>query len=72
MPRSLADLEEVRHTPRKVYESDGRCIAEFPCGNFIFPSELTERLRGLIGRRCAILRIDGRFLMRDLDAEDHA
>lgn len=71
-PSRLADLEELRHTPRRVYESEGHCIAEFPCGTFIFPVELEETLRDQIGKRTAILHIDGRFLIRNLDAESHA
>jgi hypothetical protein len=32
---------------------------------------MEPKLRELIGRKCAILRIDGRFLVRDLDGEGH-
>jgi hypothetical protein len=68
-PRRLSDYEELRHILAGVQRSDGQCIAKFPNGDFIFPGELEEQLRSLVGKKIACLRLDGKIHIRDLDAE---
>ena len=68
----LLDLEESRDVLIKVSVVQGYCIATFRFGAVSLLPEMEEQLRGLIGRKCAILRIDNRFLVRDLDGVVHA
>ena len=58
-PRRLEELEEQRHILLSVRAEDGRCIAKFPNGEFIFPEETHEELSPLVGKDIAILRLDG-------------
>lgn len=71
VPRILLDCEEERHTLLSVHNEEGRCIAKFPNGNFIFPAELEPQLHKLIGHNIGVLRLDG-WHIRDLEAEDAA
>lgn len=71
-PRRLSELEEARDVLLNVFLKDGFVVAGFKFGAVALPKELEEKLRGLVGRKCAILRIDGRFLVRDLEGEEHA
>lgn len=68
-PSRLAELEEARDLLIRVSLVQGYCIATFKFGAVSFPPEMEEQLSSLVGRKCAILRIDGRFLVRDLEAE---
>jgi len=68
--RRLKELEELLDTPLQVREAGGHCIAIFPCGSFIFPSELEAKLLELIGKKIAILRLDG-YHVRDLGGAGH-
>ena len=63
-PRRLAELEEQRHILLSVRCEDGQCIANFPNGEFIFPEEMRDGLRELVGREIGILRLDGRYHVR--------
>ena len=63
-PRRLGELEEQKHTLLGVRCEDGQCIANFPNGEFIFPEEMRDGLRGLVGREIGILRLDGRYHVR--------
>jgi hypothetical protein len=67
-PCRMQELDELRHTLIEIREYEGQSIATFPNGNFIFPSELAERLRPLIGHKIAILRLCG-WHIRDLTQE---
>lgn len=71
-PRSLAELEEARDHLLRVFLKDGYCITVFKFGACALPVELEPKLQELVGRKCAILRIDGHFLVRDLEREEHA
>ena len=71
-PRSLSELEEQLHTLLSVHNSEGRCIAKFPNGDFIFPEELGPQLRPLVGHKIACLRLDGQYYVRDLEAKNAA
>lgn len=70
--RALLDCHEARGQLLSVFCRDGFAVASFAWGCMAFPEELEERLRGLIGRKCAILKLDGRYFVRDLEGEDHA
>jgi len=58
-PHRLGELEEQRHILLGIRAEDGQCIAKFPNGEFIFPSELREKLAPLVGRTVAVLRLNG-------------
>ncbi len=70
----LAELEECRGLLQSVFVRDGFAVAGFAWGAVSFPEELEERLRELIGREVACLRLDGKFHIRNLgeEGEDHA
>ena len=67
-PRRLGELEEQKHTLLGVRCEDGQCIAVFPNGDFALPLELRERLVGMVGREIAILRLGGRYYLREVVA----
>jgi len=62
----LKELEEVRGQLLRIYEAEGRCIAVFCFGEVAFPVDLRERLVGLVGRKCAILKLDGKYHFREV------
>ena len=64
-PRRLRELEEQRHLLLDVHIEDGHCLATFPNGKFAFPAELLDKLGALVGRQCAILRLDGCYHVRE-------
>jgi hypothetical protein len=66
-PRQLKELEELCHTLLSVWCEDGQCIANFPNGEFIFPEEMRDELRELVGKEIGILRLDGRYHVRAVD-----
>jgi hypothetical protein len=57
---------EQRHLLLEVNIEDGQCIAAFPNGKFAFPAELREKLVPLVGRTTAILRLDGKYHVREV------
>jgi hypothetical protein len=67
----LAELEEAVGILHQVTESEGFAIAVFAWGAISLPGEMSTRLRELINRKIAVLRLDG-YHLRDLEAEDHA
>ena len=71
-PRRPQDGEENRGKLLRIQEAEGQCIAVYSWGAVALPGEMIERLRELVGQKCAILRIDGRFLVRNLEGEEHA
>lgn len=71
-PYHLQEPEEARDHLLRVFLKDGYCIAVFRFGAVALPEEMEPKLRELVGRKCAILRIEGRFLVRDLEREEHA
>ena len=66
-PRRLQEFEEQRHILLGIRTEDGQCIAKFPNCEFIFPSELREKLAPLVGRTVAVLRLDG-YHIREVDS----
>jgi hypothetical protein len=68
-PHHLQEREEAVDHLTEVFMSRGRCIAIFEFGAVSVAPELEQKLKTLIGHRCAILRLDGRYHVRNLDAE---
>ena|GEM_PF-1812760 len=68
-PRRLEDLEEVRDILLAVREAGGQCVARFGCGDIVFPAEFAAQWGELVGCKIAVLRVDGRYIMRNLDEE---
>lgn len=58
-PHRLQEFEEQRHILIGIRTEDGQCIAKFPNGEFLFPEELREELKPLVGQEVGILRLDG-------------
>jgi hypothetical protein len=67
-PRQLKELEELCHTLLSVRCEDSQCIAVFPNGDFALPLELRDELESLVGREIAILRLGGRYYLREVVA----
>jgi hypothetical protein len=63
-PRRLPELHEARGTLLSIFCRDGFAVATFAWGSVSFPEELEPKLRDLIGRKCAILRLDGNYHCR--------
>ena len=68
-PRRLEDLEEVRDILLAVREAGGQCIARFGCGDIVFPAEFAAQWGELVGCKITVLKVDGRYIMRNLDDE---
>lgn len=62
----LQELEEVRDLLLRVFLKDGFCIAIFRFGAVALPEELEPRLRELVGKETCCLRLDGRYLIREV------
>ena len=71
-PRRLAELEEARGLLECVSCRDGYALASFKWGSVALPGELREMLGGMARRNIAILRLENRYLVRDLESEDAA
>jgi hypothetical protein len=67
-PRRLGELDELRHVLLSVRCEDSQCIAVFPNGDFALPLELRDELESLVGREIAILRLGGRYYLREVVA----
>jgi hypothetical protein len=65
-PRRLSELEEARDVLLNVFLKDGFAIACFKFGVVAFPEELEPKLRELVGKPCAILRLDGHYHIREV------
>lgn len=64
--RRLSELEEARDVLLNVFLKDGFAVAGFKFGAVAFPEELEEQLRELVGRECAVLRLDNRYHVREV------
>ncbi|MCJ7444182.1 MAG: hypothetical protein MUO26_06585 [Methanotrichaceae archaeon] len=62
----MAELDEVVGDLRSIEEIDFRLLALIGMMRIILPSEMSEDLRALIGKRIGILRLDG-FRVRCMD-----
>lgn len=63
-PRRQPECSEARGTLLSIFCRDGFAVATFAWGAVSFPEEMEPNLRELIGRECAILRLDGRYHLR--------
>ena len=59
LSRRLAELDEARGDLLSVTVQDGLTVAAFSWGSVALPPELESRLRELVGRKAAVLRLDG-------------
>jgi len=60
------NLDETRGVPLRVYVRDGLCIVIFSWGAVALPEELEPKLRELVGREVACLRLDGKYHVREV------
>lgn len=58
-PHHLAEYMEQLHVLLEVGIENCQCIAKFPNGDFAFPVELRDMLAPLVGKKVAVLRLDG-------------
>ena len=65
-PRRLSELEEARDVLLNVFLKDGFAVAGFKFGTVAFPEEMETKLRGMIGREVACLRLDGEYHVREV------
>lgn len=63
-PRRLPEGHEARDLLTDILVEDGLCIAFFKFGPVALPEELESKLRGLVGKEAAVLRLDGRYHCR--------
>jgi hypothetical protein len=64
--RRLADCQEARGKLLSVFCRDGFALATWAWGAVAFPEELESKLRGMIGREVACLRLDGKYHIREV------
>jgi hypothetical protein len=62
----LAELHEARGQLLSVSCQDSCAVASFEWGAVAFPEELEGQLLKLVGRKIAILRLDGRYRCREV------
>lgn len=60
----LAELHEARGQLLSVSCLDSCAVASFEWGGIAFPEEMQAELAALVGRECAILRLDGIYHVR--------
>jgi hypothetical protein len=58
-PHHLAEFEEARGEVVGVLTDAGYCIVTFAWGEIAMPLVMADRIKGLIGRKTAILRLEG-------------
>ena len=66
LPPRLGELEEARGDLLSVFCRDGLAVASFSWGTVAFPADLESRLQKLVGKECAVLRLDGRYHFREV------
>lgn len=59
IPQRLPDCSEARGLLQAVFFRNGFAIATFSWGAVSFPEELEPKLREMVGRETAVLRLDG-------------
>ena len=65
-PQRLPECSEARGKLLRVFHKDGFVIGGFSWGAVAFPEELREKLKELVGQECAVLRLDGRYHVREV------
>lgn len=63
----LQELQEARGELIRIFEAEGQCVAVFSWGAVSLPGELLEELQALVGKECAVLRLDGRYHIRTVE-----
>lgn len=58
-PRRLPEQHEARDLLLDAFEREGCCIAKFKFGEVALPPEILPKLREMVGRETAVLRLDG-------------
>lgn len=71
-PHHQQNLEEAMGILLQLLLKNGFCIAVFAWGAVSLPPEMEPRLRDLIGRKISILKYEGKYLIRDREAENAA
>jgi len=66
-PHRIQELEEARGKLLRVFESEGQVVGVWAWGCCSFPAELREELTALVGHEIAVLRLDGRYHIREAD-----
>jgi hypothetical protein len=59
MPHGLEEFNEGVGVLLKVEEQEGFCVASFSWGAISLPLELATKLREMLDKKIAILRLDG-------------
>lgn len=67
-PYRMRERDEVLGDLHHIENAEGGCLALIGKIPVLLPTELTERLQGLIGRRVGVLRLEG-YRVRDLGTE---
>jgi len=62
----LAELQEARGQLLSVSCLDSCAVASFEWGVVAFPEEMQAELAALVGRTVAVLRLDGRYYVREV------
>ena len=65
-PRRLQDIGEGIGQLIRVMILEDMTVAVFPWGSITVPIELEARLRELLGKKIGILRLDGKFHIREV------
>ena len=65
-PRPLPEYNEARGVLLSVFCRDGFAVAAFAWGCCSVPEELEPKLREMVGKTVAILRLDGKYLVREV------
>lgn len=66
--RRLQEYEEARGLLIRILELEGQCVAVFEWGAVSLPSETEARLRGFVGKKVAIFRLDGQYRVREVSS----
>ena len=66
-PRRLPELHEARGKLLSVFCREGFAVGSFSWGAVAFPAELEPELREMVGKECAVLRLDGRYHCRTVE-----
>ena len=65
-PHHLQELEEAHDELLRVFLKDGFCIAIFRFGAVALPEEMETKLREMVGREVACLRLGGKYHIREV------
>lgn len=66
-PHRLGEMEEARGQLLRIFESEGQVVGVWAWGCCSFPAELREELTALVGQEIAVLRLGGRYYIREVN-----